>query len=209
MNGKAHAATGLVVGLGVSYFSGLDLTEGAIVTTATTAASLAPDLDTAGTLANKVVRPFQTAINVIYSLLFFLFVNLFMRMNFSKEAVIGALTLIVAGFLIKRIPVKIQLLIMSFAIGMVGFHFEYYSIVWVGSFIAIAALLPHRSYTHSILGLLFFVYISYQLQSDFQINNLFLGLVLGFISHFVLDSRFIPGNKMGVKLFMPFSNKQF
>lgn len=209
MNGKAHASVGILVGVGLSYFSGLSISEGATVTTATTAASLATDLDTAGTLANKVIKPFQIVINIIYSILFTMFIGSLIKFEITKEALIGVLILFSAIFLIKRIPIKIQMLIVSIGIGLLGYNFDKYSIILIACFIALASLLPHRSYTHTIIGLILFGYVSYQLQLDFGVDKLSLGMILGYVSHLVLDSKFIPGNKLGVKLFLPITNRQF
>ena len=79
--------------------------------------------------------------------------------------------------------------------------------IWLllfGIYIIIAAFLPHRSYTHSLLGLVYYTIIAHYLNLEFQVTGLELACVLGYSSHLIADMRLIPGNKKGVKLFLPF-----
>lgn len=69
MDGKTHAVAGVATGIGISYFSGLGLAESVAVVSAATIASLAPDLDTAGSLANRITRPFRFVNGIAFSLL--------------------------------------------------------------------------------------------------------------------------------------------
>jgi|SRR5690625_158649 len=210
MNGGAHTLAGVATGIGISYFGDLSFSEGAIVTTVTTVAALAPDLDTTGTLAMRLTKPFRIITGILFSILFSIFITLFFQsknpLNFvdiDKEILIGAGGVLLALFLIRRIPIKIQLLIMAVGIGLVGYHFDYESIIWFAVFAGISVFLPHRSYTHSVLGLVFFGYISHLASIDLGLPLVFWGGVLGYISHLLLDCRFIPGNRMGIKPLLP------
>ncbi|WP_338137913.1 metal-dependent hydrolase [Niallia circulans] len=73
----------------------------------------------------------------------------------------------------------------------------------------IASFTSHRSYTHSILGVIFFGIIAADLETSLGINGLFYTCIGGYISHLLADLKILPVNKRGVKLFLPLSSKEF
>lgn len=203
MDGKTHAVVGLATGIGISYFSGVGLADSIAVTSAATIASLAPDLDTAGRLTQRLTKPFRLLNGVAFSFLFVVILGSFLFTKASPEMLIGGVAILITLFLLKRITIKFQLLIMAIVIGMIGYHYEYSSILLFAIFVGVASLLPHRSYTHSLIGLVCFSYISYKASIDLGIDQLFIAGLLGYLSHLLLDSRFIPGNRMGIKILLP------
>ena len=82
-------------------------------------------------------------------------------------------------------------------------------IVLLGVYILIASFLPHRSYTHTLIGLSFFAVIMHMAQATLDFDGLFFVGVLGYISHLVADMKMLPVNRRGVKLFAPIWNKEF
>ena len=94
----------------------------------------------------------------------------------------------------------------------VGFAGVFLAKLWMilaATYIIIASFLPHRSYTHSLIGLLFFSYIAFLFSKDFPINGIYMTSILGYSSHLVADMKIIPSNKRGIKLLRPISHKVF
>ncbi|HLR15541.1 MAG TPA: metal-dependent hydrolase, partial [Bacillota bacterium] len=89
-------------------------------------------------------------------------------------------------------------------IGIIGYHYGHDSIVLFAIYVGVASLLPHRSYTHSLIGLVCFSYIAYKASIDFGVEQLFLAGSLGYLTHLLLDSRYIPGNRRGISILLPF-----
>jgi inner membrane protein len=56
----------------------------------------------------------------------------------------------------------------------------------------------HRSFTHSLL---FLVIISFLMDYFFQNDTIKMGLIIGMLSHYILDM----GTKSGIQLFFPFT----
>lgn len=204
MNGETHLVAGLATGIGVSYFSQGSGAESVAVTSVATMASLAPDLDTAGSLTHRLTRPFRMVNRIAFMLLLIVFFASYVSNEVSSEMLIGGIGVLLTLLLLKRITIKFQLFIMAMVIGIIGYHYGYYSIVLFAMYVGVASLLPHRSYTHSLIGLVCFSYISYQASIDFGMEPLFLAGFLGYLSHLLLDSRWIPGNRRGIKILLPF-----
>ncbi len=204
MNGKAHLAVGLATGIGVSYFSQSTGAEAVVITSVATIASLAPDLDTAGSLTHRLTKPFRVVNRIAFMLLLSIFFVSYLSTEVSSEMLIGGIGVLLTLLLLKRITIKFQLFIMAMVIGIIGYHYGYYSIVLFALYVGVASLLPHRSYTHSLIGLVCFSYITYQASIDFGMEPLFLAGFLGYLSHLLLDSRCIPGNRRGIKILLPF-----
>src|SRR5690625_7702345 len=93
-----------------------------------------------------------------------------------------------------------MLILTGVTIGFAGVLLGKLWVILAATYIFIASFLPHRSYTHSLIGLLYFSYIAYLFSKDININGIFLTSVLGYSSHLVADMRIIPFNKRGIKL---------
>src|SRR5690625_183818 len=208
MNGASHVAIGGVTGFMVASVIGADPTTTAILAITGGVTALVPDLDTGGRLANKITMS-HGFIGLILTIL-----GLFV-IGYSWLTVpdIGKWLGILIGVCIivisKKINKKIMLVLTGVALGFAGVSLEKLWVILAATYIIIAAFLPHRSYTHSLIGLLYFSYIAYLFSKDININGIFLTSILGYSSHLVADMRIIPFNKRGIKLLRPISNIEF
>lgn len=203
MNGKTHLVAGLATGIGISYVSHVSGTDSVAITAVATMASLAPDLDTAGSLTHRLTKPFRV-VNRIGFILLFIFFFSSLSTEVRSEMLIGGIGVLLTLLFLKRITIKVQLFIMAIVIGIIGYHYGYQSIILFAIYVGVASLLSHRSYTHSLIGIVCFSYIAYQASVDFEIEQLFVAGFLGYLSHLLLDSRLIPGNRRGIKILLPF-----
>ncbi len=89
-----------------------------------------------------------------------------------------------------------------------GFSLQENWLLLLGIYLIVASLVSHRSYTHSILGIVFFGFIAFHLESSIGIDGVYYTCLGGYISHLVADMKLFPFNKRGVKLFLPFSSKE-
>ncbi|ALX49639.1 metal-dependent hydrolase [Lentibacillus amyloliquefaciens] len=206
MDGKLHAVIGAGTGVAVAQSIGMEPVETAVLMGAGIIAGLVPDLDTAGKLANKIslshkmIQGFVRTTGIL--------AGAYAWFGLSGYAMYIGLALGIFLLLIApKFSQKLMLLISGVAVIAAGLAM---SEIWVwlsGSYVAGAALVAHRSYTHSIIGLIFFAIIAFYVNERFAMEGLFWTLVLGYASHLLADMRFIPGNKRGIKLFLPFSQK--
>ncbi|SFD68452.1 inner membrane protein [Lentibacillus persicus] len=206
MDGKIHAVLGAGTGVAVAQTIGMEPVDTAILMSAGVIAGLVPDLDTAGKLANKIslshkmIQGFVRTVGILAGAYAW----------FGLEGYAMYVGLALGIFLLVIAPKfsqKLMLLISGVAIIAAGVALTE---VWVwlsGIYVAAAALVGHRSYTHSIAGLLFFAVIAFYINERFALEGLFWALVLGYASHLLADMRLVPGNKRGIKLFLPFSQK--
>jgi inner membrane protein len=72
-------------------------------------------------------------------------------------------------------------------------------------YVIIASITSHRSYTHSILGVIFFGIIASKLEVSLGIHGVYYACLGGYISHLLADLKVLPFNKRGIKLFLPVS----
>src|SRR5690625_7435101 len=109
----------------------------------------------------------------------------------------------------QKITKKIMLILTGVIIGFVGVLLSKLWVILAATYIIIALFLPHRSYTHSLIGLLYFSYIAYLFSKDININGIFITSILGYSSHLVADMRILPFNKSGISLLVPICNIEF
>lgn len=208
MNGVSHATIGGVIGIAVSTTISADPTTTAILALAGGVTALVPDLDTGGRLANRITIS-HGLIGLILTIL-----GLFV-IGYSWLTVpdigkwlgifIGVSVIVIS----KKVNKKIMLILTGVVLGFAGVSLGKLWVILAASYIIIASFLPHRSYTHSLIGLLFFSYIAYLFAKDVNINGILITSILGYSSHLVADMRIIPSNKRGIKLLRPISNKEF
>ncbi|HLR61938.1 MAG TPA: metal-dependent hydrolase [Lentibacillus sp.] len=207
MDGKTHAIIGAGTGLAVAQSTGQDAVNTAVMVGAGMVAALAPDLDTGGKLANKISLSHKMIQNLVRLIGILAGIYAWLSLT-GTEKYIG---LALGAFLLFIAPVFSQklMLFISGATIIAGGIFISEMWIWLaGVYVAAAALVPHRSYTHSLIGWLFFGVIAYYISQNFAIQGLFWTLVLAYGSHLVADMRILPGNKRGIKLFLPFSQKE-
>lgn len=81
-------------------------------------------------------------------------------------------------------------------------------LILLGIYILIASFVSHRSYTHSIVGVIYFGVIAAKLEESLGIDGVFYTCLAGYISHLMADLKILPFNKRGIKLFLPVSSKE-
>lgn len=206
MDGKTHAVVGGVVGGVVSLAVGNDVVglDTGLLIAVGSFAGLVPDLDTNGKLSNKVtvphklVRMFMVAIGLtllVYTI----------TMVEGIYSLYGAVLAVMLIMFARKVTQRRMLTVTGIIAVIFGLVVGTLWIVLLGVYVVVASYLGHRTYTHSIWGLMYFGYIAYLISLDFSnVNGLFIAMVLGYVSHLVLDFKIF--NKQGVKLLRPFVN---
>ncbi|SFA95049.1 inner membrane protein [Lentibacillus halodurans] len=204
MDGKIHAIIGAGTGIAVAQSTGQDAINTAVLMTAGMIAALAPDLDTAGKLANKIslshkmIQSFVRSTGILTGIYAWIVLA-------GTEKYIGLALGIFLFMIAPKFSQKLMLAISGAAIITVGI---FISEVWVwltGIYVVAAALVPHRSYTHSLIGFLFFSVIAFYISQDIVVYGLHSTLILAYGSHLLMDMRLLPGNKRGIRLLLPFT----
>ncbi|WP_249870473.1 metal-dependent hydrolase [Oceanobacillus saliphilus] len=205
MNGTAHVAIGSAVGFIVATNSGSSPTETFILVGLGAISGLMPDLDVDGKLRNritfshKVIQSVAQLIGIlmiIYSIFEGSAENRYLGMG------IGLAMLILSSF------IKQRHMLMITGIGVIagGISLHEIWLLLLGIYILIASYVSHRSYTHSIIGVIFFGVIASKLEISLGIEGVFQACLAGYISHLIADSKFLLVNRRGIKLFLPFSS---
>ncbi|ALC90549.1 hydrolase [Bacillus sp. FJAT-18017] len=207
MNGTSHAVIGSTTGFIVANTVQASPSATLILVGMGAVSGLIPDLDIDGklrgriTLSHKVIRFSAMIIGVLMVLYSF----------FEKTAAelwqgvgIGLFILLIAS-LIKQ---KHMLTITGIAVLIGGLSLEELWLILLGIYIVIASFSSHRSYTHSILGVIFFGIIAHHLEASLGIKGIFYTCIGGYIGHLLADLKLLPFNKRGVKLFLPLSSKE-
>ncbi len=207
MNGTSHAVIGSATGFIVANAVQSTPSETLLFVSLGAVSGLIPDLDIDGKLRGKITLPHQ----MIQLSAQVIGIMMILYSIFEKTAGerwmgvgIGILILFIAS-LIKR---KHMLTITGIAVLMGGISVEERWIIFLGIYIMIASFTSHRSYTHSILGVVYFGIIAADLETSLGINGLFYTCIGGYISHLLADLKILPFNKRGVKLFLPLSSKE-
>ncbi|WP_167751446.1 metal-dependent hydrolase [Lentibacillus salicampi] len=206
MDGKIHALIGAGTGVAVAQSTGQDAINTAILMGAGVIAALAPDLDTAGKLANKISLSHKMIQSFVRSTGILLAIYAWFMLAGTEQYMgltLGAFLLFIA----PKFSQKLMLFISGAAIIAGGILLSQTWVWLAGAYVTVAALVSHRGYTHSIIGWLFFSLVAYYVHTEFAVHGLFWTLVFAYGSHLVADMRFVPGNKRGIKLLLPFSKK--
>ncbi|AOH55052.1 hydrolase [Peribacillus muralis] len=208
MNGTAHMALGATVGYLTANSLQTDPTTTLFLVGIGGISGLMPDMDIDGKLSNRItfshkfIRTLAQTIGIvmiIYSIL----------EGFEKEKWIGAGAgigiIVISSFITQR-----HMLTLS-GLGILGIGMSLQEDwLWLlGLYMILASFTPHRSYTHSIAGIVFFGIIAFQFEAAMGIDGIFTTCLFGYISHLIADMKFLPFNKRGVKLFLPFYSKEF
>jgi inner membrane protein len=207
LNGTAHAAIGAATGFIVAntfhtspsttlFFVGLGGISG-----------LTPDLDIDGKLREKITLSHKV-IQAAAQLIGILMVIYCFFEGSAKERWVGigiGLGMMVVSSLIKQ---KHMLTITGIGVILIGFSLSEIWLMLLGIYILIASFVSHRSYTHSILGVIFFGIIASRLEMSLGVNGVFYTCLAGYISHLIADLKILPFNKRGIKLFLPISSKE-
>ncbi|MDN4609235.1 metal-dependent hydrolase [Sporosarcina highlanderae] len=212
MKGSSHATIGAAAGAIAGYQVQPDLYTVVIASLIGGASALVPDLDTNGLASNRITlsKKFTqwlmqfVGIGILVAISYQFFTTGF-SLSIILYAGIGLLFFIVSRFITQRRMLTLTgVMVMWLGIVM---H-QSIGILLAGSYIVIASFLPHRSYTHSLLGLAFYAFILHHLQQEWAFEALFVAGIIGYVSHLIADMKFLPMNRRGVKWFAPFWNKE-
>lgn len=214
MKGVSHLAIGTAIGLGIGLYTEVPPLTLGLFALVGGISGLAPDLDTNGLASNKITLSkglIQMPLLLLgMGILVLTLYEGFTTNVFDRRFIFYVLAgLALMGF--SRYLKQKRMLTFT-GIGLVITGMVWYSELWLilfGLYIIIASFLPHRSYTHSILGACFFAWIMYLLEEAVGVDGLFIVGTAGYISHLVADMKVLPVNKRGVKLFAPLWNQEF
>ncbi len=208
MNGTAHLTLGAATGFAVAYSLQSDPTTTMMFVGLGGVAGLIPDIDSNGKLSNKITFSHKFVRTLIQTLgLLILLFSYIRYMDMARW--IGMGIGIVVFFLATSIKQRLMLTVTGIGVIAAGVYFTESWALLLGIFITIASFIAHRSYTHSILGVIFFGVIAYLFEARVGIRGIFITCMFGYISHLIADMKIFPFNKRGVKWFLPFSKKEF
>jgi inner membrane protein len=213
MKGSSHLTIGIAVGAIAGYITQPDLTTILVCAGIGGVSGVAPDLDTNGlasnriTLSKKVSKALMeiAGIGILLTLVYKVLTN-GMSNDIYIPGAMGLVLLIVS----RLITQKRMLTITGILVMLLGFVIDQsIGILLAGSYITIASFLPHRSYTHSLLGVAFYALILHYLHQEWPIDGMVLAGMAGYISHLVADMKALPVNRRGVKWFAPLWKQEF
>jgi inner membrane protein len=208
MNGTAHMGIGAATGLVVSNIIHSDISTTLLLVGVGGIAGLMPDIDIDGKLSNKITISHKIFRTITCFTGFLLMLYSYLQ-GIANEKWIGIAIGIIIIILSSFITQRRMLTITGIAVTAGGISLAENWLELLGVFIIIASLVPHRSYTHSIVGVLFFAVIAFQFEYSLGIQGIFAACLGGYISHLLADLKILPFNKRGVKLFLPFSKHEF
>lgn len=208
LNGTAHATIGAGTGFVVAQSVQADPTTTFLLVGVGGLCGLIPDIDIDGKLSNRITLS-HTMIRSVAQLIGLLMVVYTLLEGTGQERWIG----IGAGLAIIVIASKIKqrhmLTITGLGVLLGGISLQEIWLILLGIYITIASFIPHRSYTHSLIGIGFFAFIAHYFQTSIGIKGIFLTCLFSYSSHLIVDMKVLPFNKRGVKFFLPFSSKEF
>src|SRR5699024_7046161 len=118
---------------------------------------LVPDLDTNGKLSGKMTlsHTFVRTIMMIVGLII-AFYSVFGLDDFSIKNVIGVGVGSIMFMASKFVTQKRMLMVTGIGITLAGIALGVVWIIMLGAYVVIASNLGHRTYTHSLIGLVYF-----------------------------------------------------
>ncbi|MCM3093194.1 MULTISPECIES: metal-dependent hydrolase [unclassified Cytobacillus] len=207
MNGTAHAAIGAAAGYVVANTVHASPSATLLLVGLGSVSGLIPDLDIDGklrdrlTLSHEVVRTVAQIIGILMIIYSF-------YEGSPKEKWLGMAIGIGMTAISAKIRQKHMLTITGIGVLAGGISLQELWLILFGIYILIASFVSHRSYTHSLLGVVFFAFISSRFEMSLGIEGVYYTCLAGYISHLVADLKILPFNKRGVKLFLPISSKE-
>lgn len=206
MDGKTHFIAGCLTGFGVAQYTNVDWVTTASFTLLGGFVGLVPDLDVKGVLAKKISLNKKWVITVlsIIGLYFILSSSIGPQTYWSKwqGILLGSALLILPSQIIKQ---KRMLIITGALVGVLSLYHESIWMMMLGIYIGVASFLSHRSLTHSLLGLCYFSILGYYMEKEILVDGLMFVCAGAYVSHLLLDMKWLPKNRRGVKLLLPFS----
>ncbi|MED4203664.1 metal-dependent hydrolase [Neobacillus mesonae] len=205
MNGTAHAAIGAAAGFVVANTLHTSPSTTLFLVGLGGVSALVPDLDIDGKLREKITFSHHL-IQLVAQLIGILMVVYSFFEGSADERWIGMGIGMVMMAVSAKIKQKHMLTITGIGVLLGGISLQETWLILLGIYILIASFVSHRSYTHSILGVLFFGIIASKLEASLGINGVYYTCLAGYISHLIADLKILPFNKRGVKLFLPISS---
>ncbi|RHW38157.1 metal-dependent hydrolase [Neobacillus notoginsengisoli] len=208
MNGTSHAAIGSATGFVVANSFAASPSATLLLVGLGGISGLIPDLDIDGTLrgkitlSHKVIRLAAQLIGIL--MILYSFMEKTTNERWWLGLGIGVMINVVAS-LIKQ---KHMLTITGIAVIAGGLTLDEQWLMLLGVYIIVASFSSHRSYTHSLLGVIFFGFTASKLEASLGIPGVFYACLGGYISHLIADLKILPMNKRGIKLFLPVSLKE-
>ncbi|MEH7252540.1 metal-dependent hydrolase [Neobacillus niacini] len=208
MNGTAHAAIGAATGFIVANTFHTSPSETILFVGLGAVSGLIPDLDIDGKLRGKITLSHKVIVMAAQLIgILMVFYSMYEGRSTEKWLGIGiGLGIMVISRFIKQ---KHMLTITGIGVLMGGFSLSEIWLILLGVYIVIASFAPHRSYTHSVLGVIFFGVIAWTLEGSLGMDGVFYACLAGYISHLIADLKILPFNKRGIKLFLPLSSVEF
>ncbi|WP_110927298.1 metal-dependent hydrolase [Bacillus massiliglaciei] len=207
MNGTAHTAIGAAAGFIVANTFQSEPSATILLVSLGAVSGLVPDLDIDGKLRGRITLP-HTVIRTASQLIGFLMIFYSLYEGTAKERIFGValgIAMIVLSSLIKQ---KHMLILTGAGVIAGGLSLQESWLMLLGIYIIAASLVSHRSYTHSILGTVFFGMIASRLEASIGVPGVYYACLAGYISHLAADMKILPVNKRGIKLFLPLSSKE-
>ncbi|WP_153730906.1 metal-dependent hydrolase [Sporosarcina obsidiansis] len=213
MRGTSHLVIGAAIGAAVGYQTQPELTTVLICTAVGGASALVPDLDTNGLATNRVTlskKVSQMVLRFLGLAMLIVMVYLSLQRGYQTSdltyGIAGAVLVVLSQVITQR---RLLTLTGIFVVVFGLYLHNSTGIILAGSYIVIASFLPHRSYTHSIVGIVFYAFILHYLLLQWPMTGVFVAGLAGYASHIVADMKILPMNRRGVKPFAPLWNRVF
>ncbi|WP_445486541.1 metal-dependent hydrolase [Niallia sp. 03133] len=207
MNGTSHAVAGAATGFIVANSMQTTPETTLFLVGLGGISGLMPDMDIDGTLSNKITlshKVFRTVAQVIG--LMMVFYSIYEGTLTEKLYGIGlGIGIFFISYLLKQ---RHMLAVTGVGVFLGGVSLQEKWLMLLGIYIIISSFVSHRSYTHSILGIIFYGYIAFLLEQSLKVEGVYYTCLFAYISHLFCDCRFLPFNKRGIKLFLPLSSKE-
>ena len=172
MNGTAHAAIGAATGFVVANTIQTTPSTTLLLVGLGCISGLIPDLDIDGKLREKITLSHEL-IRTVAQLIGTMMIFYSFYEGTTKEKWIGigiGLAIIVVSSWIKQ---RHMLTITGIGVLAGGFSLQETWLLLFGIYILIASFIPHRSYTHSIVGIIFFGIIASKFEASIGIEGVF------------------------------------
>ncbi|MEH6987649.1 metal-dependent hydrolase [Cytobacillus firmus] len=207
MNGTAHAAIGAAAGYVVANTVHASPSTTLLLVGLGSVSGLIPDLDIDGKLRDRLTLSHEIVKTVAQIIGILMIIYSFYEGS-PKEKWLGMAIGIGMTAISAKIRQKHMLTITGIGVLAGGFSLQELWLILFGIYILIASFVSHRSYTHSVLGVVFFAFISSRFEMSLGIEGVYYTCLAGYISHLIADLKILPFNKRGVKLFLPLSSKE-
>jgi inner membrane protein len=207
MNGTAHATMGGAIGFVTANIYQAEPATTVLFVGLGAVAALVPDLDVGGklrgklTVSHKVIRGIVQLIAILFILYSYLEAT-------AQQQLIGIAIGILMFLFSFRLKQKHMLTLTSIGVIIGGASLQEIWLTLFGVYMLLASFVAHRTYTHSILGILFFAIIAREFEASVVIDGVYITLLVSYISHLIGDSKYLPFNSRGIKLFLPLSKKE-